>query len=116
MVFYEVIISSPVGYQFLVLSGFYDFSLVYHHYPVCIFDGTQAVRHYDYRFPFVEFHQVFYNRPFIVGIQCIGGFVQKDVLRILVDGAGYQYPLLLPLAQSYAVLPYQGVVFQGGGA
>ena len=69
--------------------------------------------HHDHRFPFVELRQVLYNYPLVVGIQRIGGFVQKDVLRILVDGSGNQYPLFLPLTQTHTVLPYQSVVFQG---
>ena len=34
LILHKIIISSPAGYQFLMLSGFYDFPFVYHYYPV----------------------------------------------------------------------------------
>ena len=72
--------------------------------------------HHDHRFPFVELRQVLYNYPLVVGIQRIGGFVQKDVLRILVDGLGNQYPLFLPLTQTHTRLALSECCISGGGA
>ncbi len=36
----------------------------------------------------------------IIRIQCIGGFIKKQVIRILIHRTGYQNTLSLPLADA----------------
>src|SRR5258708_16041795 len=45
-----------------------------------------------------EILQILHNFLFIVGIQCIRCFVKKQIIGVLVYGAGNQYALFLPLA------------------
>lgn len=68
-------------------SCFYYLASFYHDELVGVLYRTEPVRDDNYRFPFIKFHQVLYNSPFVIGIQCIGRLVQKYIIRILVDTA-----------------------------
>ena len=68
---------------------------------------------HHYRCPsFEEALQVLHDDALVVGIQCVGGFVEEDEFRVLVHGAGDEYALFLSLAQSVPFLAYPGVVSQ----
>ena len=92
-------------------SCFYYLASFYHDELVGVLYRTEPVRDDNYRFPFIKFHQVLYNSPFVIGIQCIGRLVQKYIIRILVYGTRYQDSLFLSLAQSDTILPYLCVLF-----
>ncbi len=51
----------------------------------------------NYSLPFVESFQIIDNLSFVVCIERIGRFIEKDELRILIDGPGDQDTLSLPL-------------------
>lgn len=72
-------------------------------YPALFYDddlfripyGAQPVG-YHYGCPaFEEGLQVVHDSAFVVGIQCIGCFVEEDEFRVFVHGAGYEYALFL---------------------
>ena len=77
---------------------------------VGIADGTQAVG-YDYHgSSLVKMAQLFHDFFLVVCIQGVGGFVQKDEIGILINGASYQDALPLSLAHAVAFHSYFGVV------
>ena len=96
-----------------MISDFRNASFVHHDNLVGILHGAEAVRHHHYGASQIEVVQVLHDHALVFGIEGIGGFVQEDVLRILVDGAGYEDALFLSLAQPYPVRPYLCAVAQG---
>lgn len=54
--------------------------------------------HYHDRFSTIELMQMLHNFFFIISVERVGGFVKEQKLRILIYGACYQQPLLLPTA------------------
>ena len=77
---------------------------VYYYYLVGIPYSAKPVRNYYYRAAFIEAVKIIYNLSLVVGIKRVGGLVKKDEVRVLVHGSGYQYSLLLPLAQAVPVM------------
>ena len=56
---------------------------------------TQPMGDNNHRFALVEGREVFDDRLFVVGIERIGRFVEKDKLRIAINRPGNQQPLFL---------------------
>ena len=48
-------------------SCFYYLASFYHDELVGVLYRTEPVRDDNYRFPFIKFHQVLYNSPFVIG-------------------------------------------------
>ncbi len=62
------------------------------------------MRHENHRLILIELAEILHDVAFVLSIKRIGGLIKKDDVRILLDRPCYQYPLLLALAQTYAVL------------
>ncbi len=93
----------------------YDFSFIQNYDLVGVADGGEAVCHDDYRLPIVEIRQVFDDRPFVVGVKGIGGLVQEDEHRVLVNNSCNEDALPLSLTDTLSVLSYHCVVSQRQG-
>ena len=64
--------------------------------------------YYHYRFAGKKLFQIIHNDALVVGIKGVGGFVEKQVIGVFVYCAGYEQPLLLPLADTAASRAYFG--------
>ena len=68
--------------------------------------------HHYYDASLIEIIQILYDDTFILCIQCVGRFVQKNVARVLIHRTGYQDTLLLSLAQPHSVPTYLSIELQ----
>ena len=59
------------------------------------------MRNHHNRLTPVKLVQVFHDFFFIVGIQRVGGFIEKDKFGVLIHGAGDQDTLTLSLKGKY---------------
>ena len=75
-------------------------------------DRAQAVGDDDNGLATVERVEILHDGPLVVGIERVGGFVEEDVVGILVHRTGDEDALPLPLAQPHAVTSYLRVVLQ----
>ena len=88
-----------------MVAALHNLSLVHHDDLVGILYGTQAMRTDHHRTSFVETMQIVHDVGFIGGIERIGRLVEENILRILVDGTGYQDALPLSLAHPLPSMP-----------
>ena len=95
-----------------MVAALHNLSLVHHDDLVGILYGTQAMRADHHRTSFVETMQIVHDVGFIGGIERIGRLVEENILRILVDGTGYQDALPLSLAHPLALHADDGVIAQ----
>jgi len=93
-----------------VVAALHDASVVEDHYLVGVAHGGETVGHDHYRASTVEVLEVIHDGAFVGSVEGVGGFVEYDEFGILVDGAGYEYTLLLSEAQPDAVTPDAGAV------
>ena len=105
-----MIISPPIKGEFFMGALFHDFPFFQHHYIIRIAYRTESMGHYYNGFVLEYMFKVVHNHPFIVGIQRIGRFIKKDIIRVFVYCTCNEYALLLPLTDAYAVRANFGVV------
>ena len=108
-----MIISTLAGDEGFVRSDLRDMAFVEDHDLVSISHRAEAMGDDDNRLAPVKIREVLYDGALVVCIQRIGRLIKVKEFRILVDGAGNQNPLPLPLAYALPILPNYGVIFQG---
>src|SRR5579871_1411308 len=77
-----------------------DNTFVQYHDLVCMLHRAQAMSNYHYCFVFKKCLKVINNNSLIVCIKAVSGFIKKNKFRIAINCTRYQYPLLLPHANT----------------
>lgn len=110
-----MIINGSVSHQFPVRALFHDPAFIHHDDLVGMLDGAEPMGDDDGCFVFADRVEVIFDLVFIAGVQRVGGLIQKQIVGLLVDGAGDEQPLPLPLAQSLSFGTYFGIKMLGKG-
>ena len=99
--------------KFIVCSFFLYLPVVQDDDPVRILDGLEPVRNGYDGAAFDERVDGFLHFHFIFGVKGGSRFVQQDDRRVLQDGAGNGYALLLPARQGAASFAHHRVIAFG---
>ncbi len=113
LVFYKTVVCAAGFSQRGVCSAFHHFPAFEHDYVVGISYGRKPVGHHHDGASAIKFREVFDYAAFVAGVEGVGGLVEEYEVGVAVDGASYEYALLLPLAEAVAFGSYFGVVLQG---
>lgn len=112
LVLYQFKVISPLTDQLGVRALLNDLSPAQDNDVVGMTYGREAVSNHDARAVVELLLQCLCDAPFVLGIKRGRGFVEQEVLRILVDGAGYHDALFLAAAHPDAFTAYLGVKSQ----
>ena len=79
MVFYKIVIGPLFLYQWSMITCLHYTSFIQHDNLVGIFYGAEPVGYHHDCSSLIELIQILDYGAFVLGIQGIGGFVQKDI-------------------------------------
>lgn len=102
-------VCSPLGGKLFVGAFFDNAAVVENNDFVGIAHGGKAVGNDEDCAATVELFKLLHDGAFVVSIERVGGFVEEDIFRFFVYGAGYEQPLLLPLAKAHSFSPDVGL-------
>lgn len=94
-------------------AGFHQSALLQNCDPVGVLYRAQSVGHNYHRAPLEELTQVLDDDPLVVCVEGVGGLVEKEILRVLVDRPCDEDALLLSLAEPLALRSDLCVVAHG---
>ena len=83
-------------HQGSMVTGLHNPSLVHHHNLVGMAYGAEPMGYDHHRAHSEHLVQSLNDKPLVHRIQRIGSLVQKQILRVAVQGTGYEQPLPLP--------------------
>jgi hypothetical protein len=105
LILHQFKIGSFLRCKFYVCALLNNPALIENHNLIGMFNGAEPMGNHDDRSVGKKFLHIVHDGPLIIGVQGVGGLIEKQKLRILINRPCDKNTLMLPLADAVALGP-----------